>query len=275
VSFATAPLDSDVVMAGLPDLRLVASVTAPRVHLIANLLDEDPDGTRRRISQFAISPELRDGIAQVKPVTPGERYVMDPPGFAMAHHLRVGHRLVLQVTTSDPDKVPLFAEDPQVTVFTGPDATRVTVPVVSSPTLVPDTVPLEAPSEIPTGPPHAPISTTVTTKAAGVGTRVGGLTSEYVTFELLDGQDNARMEGTVKPAQPADLDLYLQRKDASGAWVPAADGANGGALDGESISTGRLQPGEYRLEVHNWLGPPGNAVATSLTFYDSDGTAGT
>ena len=42
----------------------------------------------------------------------------------MTHHLRAGHRLVLQVTTSDPDKAPLFAVDPRVSVFTGPDATR-------------------------------------------------------------------------------------------------------------------------------------------------------
>ena len=67
-------------------------------------------------------PELRDGLAQRELVTPGERYDMDPPCFAMAHHLREGHRLVLRVTTSDPDKVPMFAEDVQVAVFTGPGA---------------------------------------------------------------------------------------------------------------------------------------------------------
>ena len=43
VSFATEPFEQDVVMAGLPTMELVASVTAPRVHLIANLLDEGPD----------------------------------------------------------------------------------------------------------------------------------------------------------------------------------------------------------------------------------------
>ena len=41
-------------------------MTAPRVHLIANLLDEDAEGKRRRISQFAINPELRDGIADAQ-----------------------------------------------------------------------------------------------------------------------------------------------------------------------------------------------------------------
>ena len=47
-------------------MELVASVTVPRVHLIANLLDEDAEGKRRRISQFAINPELRNGIAHAR-----------------------------------------------------------------------------------------------------------------------------------------------------------------------------------------------------------------
>ena len=143
ISFATAPFEQDVVMAGVPTMELVASVTVPRVHLIANLLDQDPNGRRRRISQFAINPELRNGIATETPVVPGERYTLEPPGFAMAHHLRAGHQLVLQVTTSDPDKVPFFAVDPNVSVFTGPEGTNVTVPVVSAPSLVADDVPLE------------------------------------------------------------------------------------------------------------------------------------
>ena len=67
---------------------------------------------------------------------------MQPSGFAMAHHLRAGHRLVLRVTTSDPDKVPTFATDPQVTVFTGPGATKLTVPVVPDAALYTDDVPL-------------------------------------------------------------------------------------------------------------------------------------
>ena len=95
-------------------MDLDASVTAPRVHLIATLFDERPeDGDRRRITQWAINPELRDGIANRKLVVPGQRYEMQPPGFAMAHHVKPGHRLVLRVTTSDPDKVPMFAVDPQ------------------------------------------------------------------------------------------------------------------------------------------------------------------
>lgn len=117
-TFSTEPLTENVVLAGLPKLQLSASVTTPRVHLIANLFDESPDGEWRRISQFALNPELRTGLSTPKLVVPGQRYDMEPEGFAMGHHLRAGHKLVLRVTTSDPDKVPTFAEDPNVTVPT-------------------------------------------------------------------------------------------------------------------------------------------------------------
>ncbi|HEV2874049.1 MAG TPA: CocE/NonD family hydrolase C-terminal non-catalytic domain-containing protein, partial [Thermoleophilaceae bacterium] len=83
VEFATGALQEDLVIAGEPHMRLVSSTTAPRVHLIANLFDESPEGDRRRISQFAINPELRHGLATPQPATPGQRYVVDPPGFTM------------------------------------------------------------------------------------------------------------------------------------------------------------------------------------------------
>ena len=45
-------------------------------------------------------------------------------------------------------------------------------------------------------------------------------------------------------------------------------------LDGETIGKRRLTPGHYRLEVHNWAGPPGNEVAIKLTFLNSAGKPG-
>jgi hypothetical protein len=250
-------------------------VTAPRVHLIANLLDEDPEGKRRRISQFALNPELRSGIAERQTVTPGEKYVMQPDGFVMAHHLRKGHRLVLQVTTSDPDKVPMFSADPNVTVFTGgEDGTKVTLPVATQARLVADDVPFQAKEAIPPKPAQAPIEGTVTTKAPGLGVRAGGVTSEYLEFEAKDGHDNAKLEAVATPAQPADLDLYLEKQEADGSWTEVLAGDNTGAMDGEKLTSGRLAPGTYRVDVHNWAGGPANEVALKLTFFDSKGRPG-
>jgi uncharacterized protein len=276
VSFATAPFEQDVVMAGVPTMELVASVMMPRVHLIANLLDEDPDGKRRRISQFAINPELRNGIATETPVVPGETYTLEPPGFAMAHHLRAGHRLVLQVTTSDPDKAPFFTVDPNVSVFAGPEGTNVTVPVVTAPTLVADNVPLEETEAIPNAPAQAPVEGTVTTKASGGGAvREGGVTSEYLEFDVLPDHDNATVEGVATNTLPADVDLYIQRQKVDGSWkeIPSNE-LNGGDTGGEVLHWGRLPAGHYRLEVHNFAGPPGNEIALKLTFFDRSGTPG-
>ncbi len=144
-TFRTRPLDRNLLLVGVPKLRLAASVTVPRVHLIANLYDEFPDGELRRMSQFAINPELRNGIGSTELVVPGMRYVMRPPAFPMAHHLKKGHRLVLRVTTSDPDKIPTFAVDPNVRVYTGVSHTVVQVPVLDRPVIYRDTLNLKEP----------------------------------------------------------------------------------------------------------------------------------
>jgi hypothetical protein len=248
----------------------------PRVHLIANLLDEDAEGKRRRISQFTINPELRNGIATETPVIPGERYTLEPPGFAMAHHLRAGHRLVLQVTTSDPDKAPFFTVDPNVSVFTGTEGTNFTVPVVSAPSLVADNVPIQDPA--PTGPAQPPVEGSVTTVVPGGPVPVDGVTTHHFEFDVSAEHDNAWLEGTAIPAQGADLDLYLARQEADGSWEQIASGTNDGDMTGEEISTAgsvsRLIPGHYRLEIQDFLGPPANEVAIALTFFNTAGEPG-
>ncbi|HEX7166776.1 MAG TPA: CocE/NonD family hydrolase [Acidimicrobiales bacterium] len=141
VMFVSDPLAQDTFLAGTPSLTLAGSVTAPRVHLNAVVWSLAPDGTMRRLTAFAISPELRNGAATTTPVIPAERMQLRPPGWPALHRVDAGHRLVLRVTTSDTDKVPTFAVDPNVTVFTGPGGTVLELPVATKPKLVEDTVP--------------------------------------------------------------------------------------------------------------------------------------
>jgi hypothetical protein len=49
--------------------------------------------------------------------------------------------------------------------------------------------------------------------------------------------------------------------------------AENGDLDGEELFAGRLPPGEYRIVVHNWGGPP-NEVEVTGTFFNRDGEPG-
>jgi hypothetical protein len=125
------------------------------------------------------------------------------------------------------------------------------------------------------GPAQPPVEGSVTTKAPGGGLRIEGVTSEYFEFDVDAVHDNAAMRGTATPTMPADLDLYLQRQADDGTWSDAGEGANGGDLDGETISKNGLTPGHYRLEVHNWAGPAGNPIAIELTFLNSAGQPGT
>jgi predicted acyl esterase len=274
VEFSTEPLQRDLVLAGEPRMRLVSSTTAPRVHLIANLYDESPEGDRRRISQFAINPELREGIATPSPAVPGEKYVLDPPGFTMGHHLRTGHRLVMRVTASDPDKVPTFAVDPQITVFTGPQGTSFDLPVVPGAVLYPDTVPLSLGGPVEAGEAQSAIEGSATPVAPGAGQRQVGTTSALFEFDVEPGKDNATAEVLATPSLPADIDLYLQKQNADGSWTGDVSSGASGSLTDEVMRFESPQPGHYRVEVHNWAGPPANAVDLKITFFNSAGEPG-
>jgi hypothetical protein len=124
-------------------------------------------------------------------------------------------------------------------------------------------------------PAQGPVTGTVVTRAAGAGVRVGGVTSDYIVFAVPEGVDNARGEAVATYPLPGDIDLFLQRQNVDGTWsdIPDASGESG-SLSGESMAFGRLGPGAYRIEVHNWAGPPGNLVSVTATFYNSAGQAG-
>ena len=272
VDFRTEPMATDTVLAGQPQLDLVASTTVERVHLIANLYDESPDGARRRISQFAINPELRNGIDTVTPVVPSVPMKMQPPGFAMAHKLRAGHRLVLRVTASDPDKVPTFAVDPLITIHTGPTGTALRIPVLSTPSLVADDVPLQLrPKKA--GAAQATIRGSVTPAAPGAGMRTDA-TSAFSEFDVVEGKDNANLIVGAVPSFEADIDLYLQRQQSDGSWSADITAGESSSLTEEQLALSRPSPGRFRIEAHNWAGAPGTRVDLTVTFVNSDGVPG-
>jgi uncharacterized protein len=144
--YTTGPLEQGLVLAGVPEMVLSASVTVPRTSLIATLYEKSPAVGTRRITQCSINPELRTNVAQREVVVPGTRYDMAPPCMAMAHHVKAGSELVLRVSSADADKVPTFASAPRTTVFSGGEkgGTAITLPVVERPALTPDTVELTA-----------------------------------------------------------------------------------------------------------------------------------
>jgi putative CocE/NonD family hydrolase len=274
VTFATEPFADDLVLAGLPELQLAASSSSPRVHLIAGLYDEwESDGgtiQRRRISEFAINPELREGSDDPQPVVPGQRYTLEPPGFTMAHHLREGHRLLLRVTTSSPDKVPTFSADPRVTVFTGPDATSVTVPVVAAPSLFPDTVGLEpAP---PLGPAAPPYNAQITALIANQ--QSGAMLGTVHPFEIPANTDNARAEVVATWPGGGDMELYLERQNPGTTTFQTVVQGTSSAEGEERLVAPRLSPGQYRFRLFNVNAPPNTTADVTATYFNQAGEPG-
>jgi putative CocE/NonD family hydrolase len=141
LTFATAPFAEDTILLGLPKLTLASSVTMQPLNLIATLYSAHAFDVRR-ISQCAMNPQLRTGADRIAPVIPGSRMQLHPPCFTVSQHVRAGDRLILEISTSDVDKLPLFAIDPHVTVFTGgADGTKLDLPVATGRTY-PDTAPI-------------------------------------------------------------------------------------------------------------------------------------
>jgi hypothetical protein len=132
----------------------------------------------------------------------------------------------------------------------------------------------EEPAPPATGTAQSPISTTVTVGAPGAGQRVVGVTSSVFEFDVPAGADDAAMVAQATPLLPADLDLYLQKQLAGGAWSGDLASGTSGSLTDEVLESGRLDAGSrYRIEVHNWAGAPGTA-GLQLTFFNSAGVPG-
>ncbi len=288
------PLPYDAHLSGSGQVTVDVSTALPRSNLVVDVYDLNPSGIGPLISRQA---HMIYGNGQI----PLDLWSAD-------WKIPAGHRIGIKVTDANTDHWLLHVPTMQdVTVHGG----QVTLPflrtertgtiqgdpgtqlqsVLSETVEVPpdtlegstsdsfvlppkmkgdkDSAPVTAP------PAQPPITGTVTTKAPGVGARVGGVTSEYFEFDVDAVHDNAAMRGRVTPTLPADLDLYLQRRNDDGTWSQAGSGTNDGALDGEEIGISPLTPGHYRLEVHNWAGPAGNQVAIELRFLNSAGQPGT
>ena len=288
------PLPYDAHLSGSGQVTVDVSTTLPRANLVADVYDLDANGTGPLITR------------QAHMIYASGRIPLDL--WSADWKIRAGHRIGVKLTDNNQDFWLLAAPTLQTVTVNGGTVTlpflrnkrpktiqgdpgtqlqgylseTVTVPPETIESSESDsfTLPPQQKGDtgdgiISAGPAQPPVVGTVITKAPGAGERIAGVTSEYFEFDVDAVHDNAAMRGRVTPTLPADLDLYLQRRNDDGTWSEAGTGTNGGALDGETIGTDSLIPGRYRLEVHNWAGPPANQVAIELTFLNSAGQPGT
>jgi len=210
----------------------------------------------------------------VTPVVPGEKMALDLQCFTSAHWVPAGQRLTLEISTKTPHHASFGSTDRQITVYTGPEDTTYSLPVVPQFTLYRD-VPLWAsyPEPVPIGPAQPGIEGDVAVPAPGAGVAIEPVTAASFEFDSLEGYDNAALEVLATPSSPpADIDLYLQRQTSDGEWedVTATESSD---TSKEVLTAGRLERGHYRVVVHNWLGGP-QQVHLELTFFNGNGEPG-
>jgi predicted acyl esterase len=128
--FSSEPVSRDRLFVGLPSFRMDASVTNSQVvHLTATLYRENAAGVREPMNFCAIQPSLRNGVKTFTPVTPGQRMTLPMQCFTMAHWVPAGDHLELELSTTSRHHASEGAES-RITVFTGPEASRYTLPEV-------------------------------------------------------------------------------------------------------------------------------------------------
>lgn len=98
--FDTKPLFEPLEILGRPRLRVTFSVDRPVAQLVARLCDVSPEGVSQRITFRPLNLTHRDSHETPELLVPGERYEAEIELNECAHHLRVGHRLRLALSTS-------------------------------------------------------------------------------------------------------------------------------------------------------------------------------
>jgi hypothetical protein len=295
VTFRSEPVASDTLFLGMPELQLNAAVTNELTHLTATLYRErvvlDEEGAevieREPMNFCAIQPLVREGIDTMTPVTPGEEMTLPMQCFTMGHVVPAGQRLALEISTGTQHHAS-FASSGEVTVFTGPEKTRYDLPVMENAELYPDVPLLESyPVEPPPGPAQAGVEDTVVTPASTPEQRVEPVNAAGLEFDIEEGFDNAQMKVVATPAVPGDIDIFLQLQTDAG-WQQtdsAASDVIGPAVDDptvlgdhpnhytETLESGRLPAGRWRILVYNYAGPP-NSVDITVEFFNRDGESG-
>ncbi len=99
--FSTPPLERDLEVTGLIQLDLYASTTAADTDFTALLVDVDPSGYARFLTDGIIRARYRNSTASADPITPGEivRYEIDL--WATSNVFLKGHRVRLYVSSSN------------------------------------------------------------------------------------------------------------------------------------------------------------------------------
>jgi putative CocE/NonD family hydrolase len=101
LTFTTEPLEHDVEVTGPVTVELWACTSAPDTDFVARLVDVWPDGRAFNLTDGILRGRFRSGVSSPMLLTPGEPYQFRIDLWATANVFRAGHRIRLQVTSSN------------------------------------------------------------------------------------------------------------------------------------------------------------------------------
>lgn len=99
--YTSEPLAKAVDVVGFVDAVLKVSSSAKDTDFAVKLVDVAPDGTAWIIGDTIFRARYRDGYDKPTPMTPGEVYTIRPTPITTANRFDVGHRIRVEVTSSN------------------------------------------------------------------------------------------------------------------------------------------------------------------------------
>jgi hypothetical protein len=132
LTFTGAPLTEAVRIAGSPEATLHVSVDeGDDVQLVVKLCDVAPDGSSSLITTGWLNARHRTSHAAPEPIVAGERHEYTVALWATAYRVAAGHRLRVSVGGADFPRIWPTRTNPTLRVFTGPGASRISLPTAS------------------------------------------------------------------------------------------------------------------------------------------------
>jgi putative CocE/NonD family hydrolase len=100
LTYTTPPLDRDTEVTGPIRVQLWACSSAPDTDFVARLVDVYPDGRAINLTDGIVRARYRNGLSEA-PIEPGQPYRFDIDLWATSNLFKAGHRIRLQVTSSN------------------------------------------------------------------------------------------------------------------------------------------------------------------------------
>jgi hypothetical protein len=121
LTYTTAPLTEPVEVTGPVTLTVYVSTSVPDTDITGALVDVHPDGHAELLTEGILRARYRHGLAAPEPLEPGRVHELRVDLWATSNVFGVGHRIRLEVSSSN---FPRFDRNPNtggVIATTGPD----------------------------------------------------------------------------------------------------------------------------------------------------------